>query len=237
MPPQTVASVSPDRLADLHSGQVETTNLVECLAIDFVLLAAAVAPGEGFFVDSGLGITRRMEAAGRFFGWRESWTIHSSDTVRGWMAFALAAQPTFRLQQMRPLAADRHFGVREWAWLAARPWIAGHLPEALNELEEWTRDPSPFVRRFASESTRPRGVWCSHLAELKQDPARALQILEPLRADPSPYVQDSVANWLHDAWKSQPAWVETLVDRWSKDSPSSSTARIIRRALRSKKSK
>ena len=92
---------------------------------------------------------------------------------------------------------------------------------------------SERIRRFTSEALCPRGVWAKHIAALTHDPELGLQILEPLRSDTSRYVQDSVANWINDASKTQPEWVGQFADRWLQESPTPETTRIVSRGLRS----
>jgi 3-methyladenine DNA glycosylase AlkC len=165
---------------------------------------------------------------------------HRSDMVRSWACYALAAEPkgtlAQRLARVRPLADDPHFGVRECAWLALRPMVAKDVEKAVKLLKAWTKDESDRIRRFASEITRPRGVWCVHLTLLRDDPSLGVGVLEPLRSDESKYVQDSVANWLNDASKSRPEWVKEICGRWLTESPSPATQRICKRAMRSIKS-
>ncbi len=241
-----MADIPPDVLAALNAGTLETATLAESLAIDFRTLLQHAAPEVAVpaTVDLGRAVpyTQRLSLAGVLLheglgiDGLDRMRSHPSDTVRGWSAYLVAAAPDLtlakRLQLVRPIADDRHFGVRECAWLAVRPHIAADVTGALRILTKWTAHRSENVRRFASESTRPRGVWCAHLNELKSDPALALPLLEPLRADPSPYVQTSVANWLNDASKSQPAWVKQLCARWRRESATEATRRICARALR-----
>ncbi|WP_286710526.1 MULTISPECIES: hypothetical protein [Sphingobacterium] len=78
--------------------------------------------------------------------------------------------------------------------MAIRNRIAFDLDRSITYLSLWAMEKDENVRRFATESTRPRGVWCKHIDRLKQEPSLALPILEPLKSDPSKYVRDSVAN-------------------------------------------
>ena len=242
-----VADVTAERLALLNGGSVASATLTEGLAIDFAQLLAAAVPAIGAIrldrmrAQAAEGITKRMALAAQLLLEANvdlaQLQGHASDTVRGWACFAIAAQAQWSLPQqlaaMRPLADDGHFGVREWAWLALRPHLAASLDDAIGQLAPWTADPSERVRRFACEALRPRGVWCAHIPELKQQPQLALPLLQPLRADPAVYVQDSVANWLNDAAKSQPEWVRSLCAQWLQESPDAATQRICKRAQRS----
>ena len=72
----------------------------------------------------------------------------------------------------------------------------------------------------------------AHIASLKREPGKALPILSSLRADPSNYVQDSVANWLNDAAKDQPAFVRDLCTQWLQGTSTDATRRICQRAQR-----
>ena len=247
-------SVSSARLALLNGGVVASGNLAEGLAVDFAALMAVALPQadvaalDKMRAAAALGVSKRMllageivlDAVGRQGLNALAW--HQSDTVRGWVCYALAqhhalcgpAEPLENLlDAVRAFADDVHFGVREWVWLAVRPHIAAQPQRAIGYLAGWATAPSERVRRFASESTRPRGVWCAHMNILKENPALGLPVLEPLKADPSKYVQDSVGNWLNDAAKSQPQWVRGLCDQWLVQSPCKATEYICKRALRS----
>ena len=244
-----IADIPADVLTGLNAGTLESRTLAEGLAVDFAqLLVVAVPDVPADYLQmvrdaAEQGITRRMELVGgillRHLGRERLLEVagHPSDTVRGWACYLIGQLPKVKLKErldlIRPLADDPHFGVREWAWMPIRPHLASNVPHAVKLLTPWTADASPFIRRFAVEAMRPRGVWASHIAALKQNPELALPLLDPLKADPEKYVQDSVANWLNDAAKSQPMWVTTTCQRWRRESDSPHTVRITHRAVRS----
>lgn len=243
------ADIPPETLVELNAGRIEAATLAECLAVEQATLMRAVLPGFPSEAVAELdalaaaGITRRMAAAAAILlansdeSVLERLRTHPSDTVRGWSAFAIGAMPGIalseRLELIRVHADDPHFGVREWAWMAVRQHLASDIASAIALLQPWTAEKSPNLRRFAVEAIRPRGVWAAHIGALKAEPDLGLPILEPLKADPSLYVQDAVANWINDAAKSQPAWAGELRTRWLAGTPSPITARIIKRGLRS----
>ncbi len=257
----TRAAIPANVLRELHAGTHETRSLVEWLALDLAKLAANALPtalGEGAaqrvaeaaHASAGLkhGIAERTRVTGAALAaelgaGRErarrvaALSAHPSDTVRGWCAFAVAGGDGIgleeRLARVRPFASDAHFGVRELAWMAVRPALAAELPRAIALLVPWCSEADTGLRRFVSESTRPRGVWCAHIARLKHEPELAAGLLEPLRADPEKYVRDSVGNWLNDAAKDRPDWVRATCTRWTRESPGAETAYVVKRALRS----
>lgn len=235
-------------LEALSLGALPSATLAEGLAVDQARLLRAVFPHlpRHALADADaacqLGILKRMHTIAEVLlqalgpAGIAHCQAHVSDTVRGWACFMIGRQPGIdlprRLQAIRPLADDPHFGVREWAWMAVRPQLAQDVEAAIAQLTPWTAAPSERLRRFASEALRPRGVWCAHIPALKQQPQIALPILEPLHADAAAYVQDSVANWLNDAAKDRPDWVRGLCARWRQGQPTEATRRICTRALR-----
>ncbi|MFS4436710.1 DNA alkylation repair protein [Paracoccaceae bacterium GXU_MW_L88] len=241
-----LADIPPERLAALNGG-APPSNLTECLAVDFaVLMEGVLGLSPEAVADmrdaASLGITKRMAIAADIAAAHgvpvADLAAHPSDSLRGWACYAIAAEGgplEAQLTRLRPLADDPHFGVREWAWLALRPALSAQIETAIALLTPWTADAAPNIRRFASEATRPRGVWSAHIAKLKETPELGLPLLEPLKADPERYVQDSVANWLNDAAKTRPDWVRALCAEWADASDSKATAYICKRAQRSLK--
>lgn len=244
-------------LEQLNRGEIETANLVEWLAVDQRLLLENLLKqtnrtkylkpillniealkkqtvntinetiGTGIFEQA----TKNNDTA-----FLDIISTHQSDLVRCWATYTIGKNPKLNVQQMlekiQPFAADKHFGVREISWLAVRQTISKNLTESLEILSKWTSHEDENIRRFASEATRPRGVWCEHIEALKQNPALGLTILEPMKSDKAKYVQDSVGNWLNDASKTQPEFVKNLCEKWKKESPTKETAYIIKKAMR-----
>ena len=140
-----MADIPPEILAQLNAGQLATATLAEGLAIDLLALVQATVPEVAELIaerlDATAGIVQRMNVIGTtlgeelgLYGLRRL-VKHPADTVRGWAAYMVAALPgrplEERLELLRPLADDQHFGVREWAWMALRPQIASELEEAV----------------------------------------------------------------------------------------------------------
>jgi 3-methyladenine DNA glycosylase AlkC len=99
------------------------------------------------------------------------------------------------------------------AEFAIRPFILAHPDRVYATLHEWTRDPSPHVRRLVSEGSRPRLPWGIVLKPLVAEPTPTLPLLEALQDDGSEYVRRSVANHLNDIAKDHPAVVADWLER------------------------
>ncbi len=242
----------------LNAGRIESANLCEWLIVDHAQLARTVFSDFGWDhltteTETALQnlaaptAMKRTVAVGAVLAnaFQSRSTVskaiaalqqHASDTVRSWACAMIGQSPQFDLSEkltlLRPLASDTNMGVREIAWMAARPLVSQNVESAIELLIPWVSDSDHRVRRFASEVTRPRGVWCQHIGRLKECPELALPLLDPLRADDSKYVCDSVANWLNDASKSQEEFVLETCRRWLEQSPVPSTIAITKRALR-----
>ena len=254
----TTSGVPNEVRALLDLGLIETVNLAEWLVVDQESLARNLFQNEnwGFLLEplaESFGLLKiktapkKMEVLGivlahglptkaQFENALRRLKGHRSDIVRSWACFMIGKRSELSLQEslkrIQPLAADGNMSVREAAWLAIRPRIITQLGESLRLLMGFSLHRDANIRRFASEITRPRGVWCNHIPALKENPELGLPLLEPLRCDDSIYVRNSVGNWLNDASKTKPGWVQDLCKRWEKESPTKETAYIIRRGLR-----
>lgn len=259
----TTSGVPKDVRNLLDLGVIETVNLAEWLVVDqetlarnlfqkenwefllqpledsFSLLKIKTAPkkmeGLGQVLAQGFPTKVQFELA------LEKLKAHRSDIVRSWACFMIGMRSELSLQEIlkriQPLAADKNMSVREAAWLAIRPRIITQLEESLRLLMGWCLHRDANIRRFASEITRPQGVWCNHIPALKENPELGLPLLEPLRSDDSIYVRNSVGNWLNDASKTKASWVQEVCTRWEKESPTKETAYIIRRGFRTLRKK
>jgi len=254
---RTIKDIPPKILEQLNRGEIQAENLVEWLAIDRrVLLENLLTKHDrkkylqpilqrvdklekqttitiAYTIAEGLYEQISTHNDNEFL---QIISTHPSDFVRCWATECVGQNTDLNIEQMlikiKPFAADRHFNVRESAWSAVRHCIIQNLDEALAILSQWVKDDDENIRRFATEATRPRGVWCEQIQVLKQNPELGLPLLEPLKSDGAKYVRDSVGNWLNDASKSQPEFVKNLCARWEKESDTKETKYIVKKALR-----
>lgn len=234
--------ISLDIVNQLNKGEKEATNLMEFLAVDLTLLLANTIPEFNFpKLPKPLGITKKFKLVAislhTQFGFKifDTLSIHKSDSIRALACYILGEQKLSfpeKLNLIKPLADDPNSGVREWAWMVLRADFTQELTKSIKLLSRWTEESSDNIRRFASELSRPRGVWCSHIKELRKEPWLGLDIIEPLRSDKAKYVQLSVGNWLNDAGKDHPDWVKYLCRDWSNQSTTPYTEKICKRAMR-----
>ncbi len=243
----------------LNIGKIETVNLTEWLAIDHLKLIEANFTEIGISKENIKLILGEIKSQKKpstmntiklvgsklyelysedksFNSIFNNLSSHLSDSIRCYAPYLKSLNQNLsiseKLNQSEKLIADNHFGVREVVWMALRPEIDKNLEQSIEILSSWTKSENENIRRFTSESTRPRGVWCKHIERLKENPKIALPILENLKSDKSKYVQDSVGNWLNDASKSEPSFVIDLCEKWKKKSTTKETEKIIKRARR-----
>ena len=125
------------------------------------------------------------------------------------------------------------------AEFSIRPLLIEHQAKCLKQLDKWTTDPNPHVRRLVSEGTRPLLPWAMRLHAFKKDPEHTLPLLQKLKNDPDLYVRRSVANHLGDIAKDHPDLIFDLCEQWLEESKAMDTPLaakqcrwMIRHALR-----
>lgn len=254
---RSIKEIPTNILEQLNRGEIESANLVEFLGVDRRkliehLLTRHSRTGYLQSVFSRIDSLHKVTASTIYIAIADALveqvaknsdsellsilSSHPSDIVRCFATYLIGHDAGLnnkqKIEQIKPFAADRHFNVRECAWCDIRKSIVQNLSESLLILTAWATDEDENIRRFASEATRPRGVWCEHIIPLKQNPRLGLPILEPLKSDVSKYVRDSVGNWLNNASKTQPEFVKELCERWAQESDTKETKYIIKRALR-----
>ncbi len=140
---------------------------------------------------------------------------HRGEGLAGWIVWPLGEFVARRGldQPERALRALHALTQRLTAEWAIRPLIVAHPALVFDTLLTWTRDPSPHVRRLASEGSRPRLPWGLQLKTLIADPSPCWPLLTALHDDPSAYVRRSVANHLNDIAKDHPQLVVDWVQR------------------------
>lgn len=136
--------------------------------------------------------------------------------LAGWIGWPLGEFIARRGQAdpERALLALRELTQRFTSEFAVRPFLINHFDLTMAQLLAWRDDPSPHVRRWTSEGSRPRLPWGLQVKSLIADPSPTLPLLRALQDDPSPYVRRSVANHLNDIAKDHPGVVADWLENY-----------------------
>ena len=153
--------------------------------------------------------------------------------LAGWIGWPLGEYIARRGQAEpeRGLLALHALTQRFTGEFAVRPFLLNHFALTMARLQHWSSDPSPHVRRWTSEGSRPRLPWGLQLKSLIADPSPTLPLLRALQDDPSPYVRRSVANHLNDIAKDHPGLVADWLEEHLPDAPAE-RASLLRHASR-----
>lgn len=153
--------------------------------------------------------------------------------LAGWIGWPLGEYLARRGQADpgRALLALRELTQRFTSEFAVRPFLVNHFDLTLAQLQRWSSDPNPHVRRWTSEGSRPRLPWGLQIRSLIADPSPTLPLLHALQDDPSPYVRRSVANHLNDIAKDHPGLVADWLEQHLPKAPPERVA-LLRHASR-----
>jgi 3-methyladenine DNA glycosylase AlkC len=139
--------------------------------------------------------------------------------------------PEISLELLRIFGTADSTTAREGSQIALRTFVRKNPDEIINKIYPWIESEDERQRRLVVESSRPRGVWTSHLDMFKTNPEILIPILEKLRSDESLYVRKSVANALNDISKDHPQLVLSLAKSWMNDK-NAHTQWVVKRACR-----
>jgi 3-methyladenine DNA glycosylase AlkC len=117
------------------------------------------------------------------------------------------------------------------AEFSIRPFLIRWPERTLAQLQQWTSDSDPHVRRLYSEGTRPRLPWAVRIPDFIKDPRPALPILELLKDDADLCVRRSVANHIGGIAKDHPRLAFDLCEQWL-DGATKERKWLLRHAVR-----
>ncbi len=181
---RSIKNIPKDILTQLNLGKIETVNLTEWLAVDQKLLLENFLKENNRItylkpILSEINQLKKqtVNTVNNIIGTTiyniiknnnddELLSImcyHQADLVRCWATYIIGKNEKLNidetLKKIKLFSADKHFGVREISWMAVRTKINNDLEKSITILSNWTTHEDENIRRFTTESTRPRGVW------------------------------------------------------------------------------